>query len=47
MNPFMASRAQCDRVLFLIAARLAAEFEVMYLQVLHAIAILAAPVIAF
>ena len=43
----MAFRAQGDQVLFLVAARLAAEFEVMYLELLHATANLAAPTIAF
>ena len=38
--------AQRDQVLFLVATRLAAELEVVYLQVLHATAILAAPTVA-
>ncbi|MGA2369875.1 MAG: hypothetical protein ABSG11_04350 [Candidatus Korobacteraceae bacterium] len=41
----MALRAECDQVLFLIAARLATEFEVVDLQVLHAAAGLAPPVV--
>ena len=35
---FVAFSAQRDQVVFLITAGLAAEFEVMYLQVLHATA---------
>ena len=35
---FVATRAQCDQILFFIAARSAAELEVMYLQILHAAA---------
>src|ERR1022692_4952994 len=38
---FVATRAQCDQILFFIAARSAAEFEMVYLQVLHAAACLA------
>jgi hypothetical protein len=44
---FVATRAQCDQILFFIAARSAAEFEMVYLQVLHAPAGLAPPAIAF
>jgi hypothetical protein len=46
MHPFVAFSAQRDQVLFLVVARLAAEFEVMHLQVLHAPADLAAPAVA-
>ena len=42
----MAFRAQRDQVLFLVATRLAAEFEVVHLQVLHATADLASPAVA-
>ena len=31
MCPFVAFSAECDQVLFLIATRVAAEFEVVYL----------------
>jgi hypothetical protein len=43
MHLLVAIGTERDKVLFLIAARMAAEFEVMYLQVLHATASLAAP----
>src|ERR1022692_2914756 len=43
---FVAFSAQRDQVVFLIAAGLAAEFEVVHLQVLHATADLAAPSVA-
>ena len=43
---FVAFSAQRDQVVFLIAAGLAAEFEVVHLQVLHATADLAAPAVA-
>ena len=46
MHPFVAFGAQCDQVLFLVATRLAAKFEMMYLQVLHVSADLAAPAVA-
>ena len=46
MCPFMAFGAQRDQVLFLVATRMAAEFEVVYLQVLHAAADLASPAVA-
>jgi len=46
MHPCVTFSAQRDQVLFLVAARLAAEFEVMHLQILHATADLAAPTIA-
>ena len=42
----VAFGAQRDQVLFLVATRLAAEFEVVYLQVLHAPADLASPAVA-
>jgi len=47
MHPCVTFSAQRDQVLFLVAARLAAEFEVMHLQMLHAAASLAAPAVAF
>ena len=43
----MTSRADGDQILFLVATRLTAETDVMYLQVLHATADLAAPAVAF
>jgi len=46
MDALVAFGAQCDEVLFLIATRLAAKSEVVYLQLLHASANLAAPAIA-
>ena len=46
MHPFVALSAQRDQVLFHIATRLAAEFEVVHLQVLHATANLASPAVA-
>ena len=46
MHRSVAFRAQRDQILFLVAARLAAELEVMHLQILHASAILAAPAVA-
>jgi hypothetical protein len=46
MHLFVALSAQGDQVLFLIAARLGAKFEVVYLQLLHAAAELASPAIA-
>ena len=46
MHPFVAFGAQRDQVLFDIASRMAAEFEVMHLQALHATADLAAPAVA-
>jgi hypothetical protein len=45
MHPCVAFSAQGDQVLFLVATGLAAEFEVVYLQVLHASANLAAPAV--
>ena len=47
MDARVALSAERDQVLFDIAARMAAEFEVMYLQVLHAAAGLAPPPVAF
>jgi hypothetical protein len=47
MHARVAFGAQCDQVLFLVATRLAAESEVMHLQILHAAASLAAPSVAF
>ena len=46
MCSFVAFGAQRDQVLFLVATRLAAEFEVMHLQVLHTTANLAPPAVA-
>ena len=46
MHLFVAFGAQSDQILFDIASRLAAEFEMVHLQVLHAAAILAAPAVA-
>ena len=43
---FVAFSAQRDQVVFLIAAGLAAEFEVVHLQVLHAPANLAPPAVS-
>ena len=43
---FVAFSAQRDQVVFLIAAGLAAEFEVVHLQLLHASADLASPSVA-
>jgi hypothetical protein len=42
----MAFSAQCDQVLLLITARIAAKFEVVHLQMLHAAAKLASPSVA-
>jgi len=46
MRLFVASGAQGDQVLFLVATQLATILEVMYLQLLHATADLAAPAVA-
>jgi hypothetical protein len=46
MYLFVAFRAQSDQVLFFVAARMAAEFEMVYLQIPHATADLAAPAVA-
>ena len=45
MHARVAFGAHRDQVLFLVAARVAAELEVVYLQVLHAPAELAAPAV--
>ena len=46
MRSRMAFSAERDQVLFLVATRLASQFEVMHLQALHATADLAAPAVA-
>ena len=46
MHLFVAFGAQSDQILFHIATRVAAEFEVMHLQLLHASADLASPSVA-
>jgi hypothetical protein len=46
MHPFVAFDAQGDQVLFLISTRMAAEFEMVDLEVLHAPACLASPAVA-
>ena len=46
MHPFVAFGAQRDQVLFLVSTRLASEFEMVHLQVLHATANLASPAVA-
>jgi len=46
MHLFVAFGTQRDQVLFLVPAGLAAELEVMHLQLLHAAAELAAPTVA-
>jgi hypothetical protein len=46
MHLFVALGAQSDQVLFHIATRLAPQFEVVHLQVLHAAACLASPAVA-
>ena len=46
MDARVAFFAERDQVLFDIASRMAAEFEVMHLQILHAPADLAAPSVA-
>ncbi len=46
MHLFVAFGAQRDQVLFLVAARLASEFDVVHLQVLHTPADLASPAVA-
>ena len=46
MHLFVAFGAECDQVLFHIATRLAAELEVVDLQILHATADLASPAVA-
>jgi hypothetical protein len=47
MDLRMAPRAQCDQVLFLVAARVTSELLVVDLQVPHAAATLAAPAVTF
>lgn len=47
MYPRVAFSAQRNQVVFLITTRVAAKFEVMYLQILHAAAKLASPAVAF
>ena len=46
MHPRVTFGAQCDQVPFLVATRMAAEFVMMHLQVLHAPADLASPAVA-
>ena len=46
MDLRVAVGAQCDQILFHVATRLASEFKVMHLQVLHATADLASPAVA-
>src|ERR1019366_6021518 len=46
MHPCVTFSAQRDQVRFLVASRLAAEFEVMDLQILHAPAELTSPAVA-
>jgi hypothetical protein len=46
MHLLVAIGTERDKVLFLIATRVAAEFEMMYLQILHATADLASPAVA-
>jgi len=46
VHPCVAIRAQGDQILFHIATRMASEFEVVYLQALHATANLASPAVA-
>ena len=46
MHSPVASGAQRDQILFLVPAGLAAELEVMHLQLFHAAAELAAPAVA-
>jgi hypothetical protein len=46
MHLFVAFGAQSDQILFHIATRVAAEFEVVHLQLLHASADLASPSVA-
>ncbi|MGA3319151.1 MAG: hypothetical protein ABSC64_22270 [Candidatus Korobacteraceae bacterium] len=46
MRSRMAFSAERDQVLFLVATRLAPQFEVMHLQALHATADLTSPAVA-
>ena len=45
MHPRMAFSAQCDKVLFDVATRMAPEFGVVHLQVLRATASLTPPAV--
>jgi hypothetical protein len=47
MHPRVACSAERNQILFHVAARLAPEFEVVHLQVLHGAARLAPPAVAF
>lgn len=47
MDARVALSTECNQVLFLVATRLAAEFEMVYLQALHTAAELTAPSVAF
>jgi hypothetical protein len=42
----MAFYTQCDQIFFKVTARVASEFDVVYLETLHAAATLAAPAVA-
>jgi hypothetical protein len=46
MHARVTFSAQCDQILLLVAARLAAKLKVVYLQILHTAADLAAPAVA-
>ena len=46
MHARVAFSAKRDQVLFHVSARLAAQFDVMHVQVLHATADLASPAVA-
>jgi len=46
MDARVAFGAERDQIVFLVATRMAAEFEVMHLQALHAAANLASPAVA-
>jgi hypothetical protein len=46
MHARVAFSAQRDQIRFLVATRVAAKFEVVYLQILHATANLASPAVA-
>ena len=43
----MACQAQCNQILLHVATCLTSESEVVYLQLLHAAAVLTAPAVAF
>jgi hypothetical protein len=47
MNARVAVGAQSDQILFLVTTRLATQFDMVYLQILHAPAELASPGVAF